>query len=140
VWPIPLSVPNPDPLANAIGDARADPVDIAPSLWGTISGADIGDVRPLRDFQSDGFTPEVLRCTRTSLGPGFRRRLLADLQHLARRSLLYIERSLHLFLQSAVPLQETSLETVSRSLTSSAIEVSTSRRIVLRNCTALRAC
>ena len=41
-------------------------------------------------------------------GPGFRRRLLADLQHLARRSLLYLKRSLHLFLQSAVPLQEIS--------------------------------
>ena len=41
-------------------------------------------------------------------GAGFKRRLLADLQHLARRSLLHIKCSLHLFLQSAVPLQEIS--------------------------------
>src|SRR6516225_8392616 len=33
----------------------------APSLWGMISGVDIGAVRPLRDFQSDGFAPEVFR-------------------------------------------------------------------------------
>jgi len=35
-----------------------------------ISGANIGAVRPLRDFQSDGFAPEVLRCTRTSPAAG----------------------------------------------------------------------
>jgi hypothetical protein len=39
-------------------------------------------------------------------GPRFRRRLLANLQHFARRSLLQIKWRLHLFLQSAVLLQE----------------------------------
>src|SRR5215831_4006573 len=36
-------------------------------------------------------------------GPGFGRRLLANLQHLARRSLLHIKCSLHSILQSVIP-------------------------------------
>src|SRR5262249_8270773 len=32
VWPTPLSVPNPDPLADAIGDARTYPINIARSV------------------------------------------------------------------------------------------------------------
>src|SRR5262249_51995177 len=58
-WPTRLATPGPTLSISP-----------APSLWGMISGADIGAVRPLRDFQSDGFTPEVFRCTRTSPGPG----------------------------------------------------------------------
>jgi hypothetical protein len=51
-----------------------------------INGADIGAVRPLRDFA----------------GAGFKRRLLANLQHLARRSVLHIKCSLHFILRIAM--------------------------------------
>jgi len=70
-----------------------------------ISGADIGAVRPLRDFQSDGFTPEDPHLAQ----PRFGCRLRANFQHLARRSLCHIKRSLHLILRSAVPSQRRQL-------------------------------
>ena len=39
-------------------------------------------------------------------GPGFGRRLLTNLQDLARRSLLHIKRGLHLTLQSDFPRKD----------------------------------
>src|SRR5262249_4135027 len=72
----------------------------APSLCGMISGADIGAVRAAARLPIGGVHPRGLQVHAHLAGPGFGLRPLANLQQLARRSLLHIICSLHSILQS----------------------------------------
>ena len=107
VWPAPLSVPNPDTLTDAVGDAWTDPVNIARAVamgtdqwcrhWRRAAAARL----PIGRICSRGLQVYA-HLARTR----FRRWLLTNLQYFARRSLLYVKSGLHSILQTAIPLQD----------------------------------